>query len=106
MATDTNPAYASVLKGLAGGASIAVDKNTGAKVVLPPADGITVQVPLTQVNPYVADVTRTNQARLGMIDLNPTVRISALWLKCTNTVLRVILLIKLGFMVRMSTARA
>lgn len=66
--------YSPVLEGLAGGTNAKVDTNTGAKVILPPTGGITVQVPLTQVNPYVADVTRTDQARLGMIDLNPTAR--------------------------------
>ena len=49
--------------------------NGGTRIVLPKADaepGIT--APITQVNPYIADVTRTNQARVGMIDLNPSRR--------------------------------
>lgn len=42
--------------------------------VMPPTEGISVKAPLTQVNPYIADVTRTMQAGLGMIDLNPDAR--------------------------------
>lgn len=41
---------------------------------LPPANGITVKLPLTGVKPFVADVTRTPQAQLGLIDLNPSRR--------------------------------
>lgn len=33
-----------------------------------------IDAPLTAVNPYIADVTRTEQARLGMIDINPSRR--------------------------------
>lgn len=43
--------------------------------VLPGKDAIPgVNAPLTRVNPYIADVTRTEQARLGLIDINPTRR--------------------------------
>ena len=30
-----------------------------------------IEKPITQVNPYIADVTRTEQARLGLLDPNP-----------------------------------
>lgn len=44
-------------------------------VVLPGKNAIPgVNAPLTGVNPYIADVTRTEQARLGLIDINPTRR--------------------------------
>lgn len=42
--------------------------------VMPPANGINVRAPLTQVNPYISDVTRTAQAGLGMLDINPSAR--------------------------------
>lgn len=43
--------------------------------VLPGKNAIPgVNAPLTGVNPYIADVTRTEQARLGLIDINPTRR--------------------------------
>ena len=41
---------------------------------LPPAGGVTVDLPIDKVNPTAADVTRTTQARLGMIDINPSAR--------------------------------
>lgn len=40
---------------------------------LPKAD-VKVNLPLDIVNPNVADVTRTTQARLGMVDINPGAR--------------------------------
>lgn len=44
--------------------------------VLPGSNAIPgVNAPLTGVNPYIADVTRTEQARLGLIDINPQRRI-------------------------------
>ena len=42
---------------------------------LPPAGGVTVDLPIDKVNPTAADVTRTTQARLGMIDINPSARL-------------------------------
>lgn len=49
--------------------------NDGTRAVLPPSGAIPgVNAPLTQTNPYIADVTRTDQARTGMIDLNPSRR--------------------------------
>lgn len=46
--------------------------NTGDTRVLPlNTDRPGIEKPVTQVNPYIADVTRTEQARLGLIDLNP-----------------------------------
>lgn len=47
-------------------------ENTGIPVKLP--TGETIQLPLTAVKPYIADVTRFSQSRLGMIDLNPNGR--------------------------------
>lgn len=50
--------------------------NSGAThAVLPAHTAVPgVDAPLTQVNPYIADVTRTDQARLGLIDINPSRR--------------------------------
>lgn len=49
--------------------------NDGTRVVLPPTGATPgVDAPLTQTNPYIVDVTRTNQARVGMIDINPARR--------------------------------
>jgi len=49
--------------------------NDGTRAVLPPTGAIPgVNAPLTAVNPYIADVTRTDQARQGLIDINPTRR--------------------------------
>ena len=46
--------------------------NDGAVRVLPTAtDRPGIEKPITRVNPYIADVTRTEQARLGLIDPNP-----------------------------------
>lgn len=43
--------------------------------VLPKAsDRPGIEKPLVRVNPYIADVTRTDQARLGMLDPNPSRR--------------------------------
>ena len=64
-----NSASAGRLRPLAG------TTNNGTRVILPGQEaqpGIT--APITQVNPYIADVTRTDQARVGMIDLNPSRR--------------------------------
>lgn len=43
-------------------------------VPLPPQGGVTVDLPLDKVDPTAADVTRTTQARLGMVDINPGAR--------------------------------
>ena len=49
--------------------------NDGTRAVLPDGNAIPgINAPLTQVNPYIADVTRTDQARKGLIDINPTRR--------------------------------
>ena len=49
--------------------------NDGSRVKLPASGAIPgVNAPLTQTNPYIADVTRTDQARTGMVDLNPSRR--------------------------------
>lgn len=49
--------------------------NDGTRTVLPDSGAIPgVSAPLTGVNPYIADVTRTDQARQGLIDINPTRR--------------------------------
>ena len=46
--------------------------NPGEVRVLPTAsDRPGIEKPITQVNPYIADVTRTEQARLGLLDPNP-----------------------------------
>lgn len=46
--------------------------NSGAVRVLPTAtDRPGIEKPITRVNPYIADVTRTEQARLGLLDPNP-----------------------------------
>ena len=49
--------------------------NSGVPTALPPENGLTVNLPLSKVNPYVADVTRTDQARLGLVDRFATQRI-------------------------------
>lgn len=41
--------------------------------VMPPNKGVMANI-LTGVQPYIADVTRTAQAQMGLIDLNPTRR--------------------------------
>lgn len=46
--------------------------NSGVPVTLP--TGETIKLPLTAVQPYIADVTRFSQSRLGMIDINPAGR--------------------------------
>lgn len=49
--------------------------NDGTRAVLPDGNAIPgISAPLTAVNPYIADVTRTDQARQGLIDINPTRR--------------------------------
>lgn len=46
--------------------------NDGTTRVLPTAtDRPGIEKPITRVNPYIADVTRTEQARLGLLDPNP-----------------------------------
>ena len=46
--------------------------NSGTVRVLPTAtDRPGIEKPITRVNPYIADVTRTEQARLGLLDPNP-----------------------------------
>lgn len=46
--------------------------NPGVTRVLPTAtDRPGIEKPITRVNPYIADVTRTEQARLGLLDPNP-----------------------------------
>ena len=46
--------------------------NPGTVRVLPTAtDRPGIEKPITRVNPYIADVTRTEQARLGLLDPNP-----------------------------------
>ena len=65
------------LSGLVNGANSldSTHLNDGTRAVLPPSGAIPgVNAPLTQTNPYIADVTRTDQARTGMIDLNPSRR--------------------------------
>lgn len=70
MADAYNPYLGAV--GVTGDAAGSATSTTPA--TLPPAGGINVKLPLTGVQPYVADVTRTPQAQLGMIDLNPSRR--------------------------------
>ena len=41
--------------------------------IMPPSGGVKANI-LTGVQPYIADVTRTQQAQLGLIDLNPSRR--------------------------------
>lgn len=49
--------------------------NDGTRAVLPDGNAVPgINAPLTGVNPYIADVTRTDQARRGLIDINPSRR--------------------------------
>lgn len=49
--------------------------NDGSRAVLPDGSAVPgINAPLTGVNPYIADVTRTDQARRGLIDINPSRR--------------------------------
>lgn len=49
--------------------------NDGTRAVLPNGNAVPgINAPLTAVNPYIADVTRTDQARRGLIDINPSRR--------------------------------
>lgn len=49
--------------------------NDGTRAVLPDGSAVPgINAPLTGVNPYIADVTRTDQARRGLIDINPSRR--------------------------------
>lgn len=50
------------------------DPTPATPTTLPPAGGVNVDLPIDKVNPTVADVTRTTQARLGMLDINPGAR--------------------------------
>lgn len=57
---------------LGSSATSAGQVNNGTRVTLPTTTDVPgITAPITQTNPYIADVTRTNQARVGMIDLNP-----------------------------------
>lgn len=62
------------LSGLVNGQNVqdTTHLNDGTRAVLPDASAVPgISAPLTQVNPYIADVTRTDQARRGLIDINP-----------------------------------
>lgn len=71
--TSNNPGLSGLVNGQ--NALDSTNLNNGTRAVLPPSGAIPgVNAPLTQTNPYIADVTRTDQARTGMIDLNPSRR--------------------------------
>ena len=62
------------LSGLVNGQNVldSANINDGSRVVLPDGNAVPgINAPLTGVNPYIADVTRTDQARRGLIDINP-----------------------------------